>query len=258
MRIATDFLLLYAVCLGINLAGYFLLGWAMSWLAARHPERRLQPNRNGLKRAAAEIRESVASIAVTAACLLALALTLQRHGLALFAPWEGWLGLLASLVLLVVLYDAWFYWGHRLLHSRAFYGHHQWHHRSVAPTVWSSDSQTFVETALLQSFLVLAAVLLPVTPAALVLHRLYDHVNGQIGHSGYEFFADRTTRYPSPMVCVTFHDQHHELFAWNYGNYFSVWDRIMGTLHPDYDRRVAEMERPAPLAAREPGAGGPA
>lgn len=88
--------------------------------------------------------------------------------------------------------------------------------------------------------MVWAALLLPIPAFAFVLHRLYDHFNGQFGHCGYEFFADRSTRFPSPMVCITYHDQHHELYNWNYGNYTSIWDRLHGTLHPDYDKLVEQ------------------
>lgn len=250
MSFLLDLLGLSALIYALNLAAYFGLGWAILKVNARHPDRRIQPNRDGLKRAVPEMKESALSILVTAVCL-ALALTLQIHGLTLFTPWQGIWGLIGGMVLLVVGYDAWFYWSHRLLHTQLFYRFHSWHHRSVAPTVWSSDSQTAAETALIQSFQVFAALLLPIPALALILHRLYDHVNGQLGHSGFEYFADRTTRFPSPMVCVTFHDLHHERFRWNFANYFSFWDRVMGTLSPDYDAKVDEAARAAaPDASR--------
>lgn len=241
MAFGLDLATVFGIAFAANLAAYFGMGAAVQALAARAPERRIQPQRDGMKRARAEMLESVRSIAVTAFCL-ALALTLQAHGLTLWTPWGGWLGFLGGLALLAVGYDAWFYWGHRALHTRALYRFHHWHHRSVAPTVWSSDSQTVAETALLQGFMVLAAVLTPVPAAALVAHRVLDHVNGQLGHCGVEWFAGPGARAPSPMLCTTFHDQHHELFTWNYANYFSLWDRLMGTLHPDYDRVVAAAE----------------
>ncbi|MEO0682950.1 MAG: sterol desaturase family protein [Pseudomonadota bacterium] len=245
MALAVDFLLqlatLFAVAYAVNVAAYFGFGALLLRWNARHPDRRIQPDRDGLKRARAEQMESLRSIAVTALCL-ALALTLQDRGLTLWSPWTGFWGFVAGFAALVVLYDAWFYWSHRLLHTRPFYRFHHWHHRSIAPTVWSSDSQTVVETAMIQLFQVAAVVLLPVGPLALIAHRVYDHVNGQLGHAGHEYFADPTTRHPSPMVCTTFHDQHHELFTWNYANYFSFWDRVMGTLHPDYDGKVKAAE----------------
>lgn len=236
---------LWAAAFAANLALYAAGGWAISALAARAPDRRIQAGRDGMKRARIEIRESVVSIAATAGCL-ALALTLQRAGLTLWSPVEGWLPAVAMLGATALLYDAWFYWGHRLLHTRPFWRWHRGHHRAVAPTVWSSDAQSLGETLILQGFLPAAAILLPVPPLTLVLHRLLDHVNGQLGHAGFEWFAGPGARFPSPMLCATFHDRHHERFTVNFANFFSIWDRLMGTLDPDYDRDVdAFAERTA-------------
>lgn len=242
LAFAAHLAIIWLAAFAANLALYFAGGWAIIRLNARHPERRIQKPRDGMKRARAEIRESVASIAVTSFCF-ALAIALTLFGFTLWSPPESWLGALGGLIALIVLYDAWFYWTHRLLHTRALYRFHHWHHRSVAPTVWSSDSQTVVETAIIQSFMIVAAILLPIAPIALVAHRLYDHVNGQLGHCGFEYFADRTTRFPSPMVCISFHDQHHEGFTHNYANFFSFWDRLCGTLSPDYDAKVAGLAK---------------
>ncbi|MEC9431743.1 MAG: sterol desaturase family protein [Pseudomonadota bacterium] len=236
-----DVAILLALIYPANLIAYFGMGFALLRINDSHPERRIQKRRDGLKRAIPEMKESCVSILVTTA-LLSLALTLQGHGMTLWTPWTGVWGVLAGTALMVVGYDTYYYFAHRALHTRALYRFHQWHHRSVAPTAWSSDSQSVGETFLIQSFQVVAVVLLPVPAWALILHRIYDHVNGQLGHVGHEYFADRTTRFPSPMVCTTYHDLHHEKFRWNFGNYFSFWDRVMGTLEPDYDARVAALD----------------
>ncbi|MEM0944184.1 MAG: sterol desaturase family protein, partial [Pseudomonadota bacterium] len=202
--------------------------------------------RDGIARARAEIFESLSSIGYTAFCL-ALALTLSINGWGLW-PAETW-GVVPTLIalgLLIIGYDAWFYWAHRLLHTKMFYRYHQWHHKSLAPTPWSADSQSAVETLMIQSFMVAATLLMPITPWALVLHRLYDHINGQIGHAGVEYAGGPLTRAPSPLVAVRFHDRHHERFTVNYANYFSIWDRIMGTLDPAYDQEPADDRHPRP------------
>jgi sterol desaturase/sphingolipid hydroxylase (fatty acid hydroxylase superfamily) len=45
---------------------------------------------------------------------------------------------------------------------------------------------------------------------------------------------------------VTHHGLHHEKFRANFGLYFNVWDRLMGTNHPEYEgrfeRATGEME----------------
>lgn len=248
---ALDVAWIFAAALAATLAAYFGLGHVFLRLNARHPARRIQPDRDGLSRARAEQRESVRSITVTSLCL-ALAVAIQWHGLSLW-PAPGGAGIVWTLTAtagLMLGYDFYYYWAHRLMHWGPFYRWHAWHHRSVAPTVWSSDSQSVPETFLIQSFMVWASLLAPIPPVAFALHRLYDHVNGQLGHAGFEYFADRSTRFPSPLVCTSYHDTHHARFRWNFGNYTSVWDRLFGTLHPDYDAMVAETEA---RAAKEGG-----
>lgn len=48
----------------------------------------------------------------------------------------------------------------------------------------------------------------------------------------------------------TNHVMHHERMRGNYGLYFNIWDRLMGTNHPEYEARFREVtSRPAAAAA---------
>lgn len=260
---ATDFVLLFLALYALNLSSYFGIGHAVTWLNRRNPGRRIQLRRSGDKRAREEQWNSVRSIAV-----IALELTVG-----IFAQWQGWAltpfeltwwNAVPLFLLAVIAFDVWFYFAHRLLHLKPFYRFHLLHHRSVAPTVWSSDSIGLVDTAISQGFYVVAPFVFPFPAVILVLHRMLDHVNGLLGHAGFEYFASPTARKPWPLLCSTYHDLHHSEFRWNYGNYFSIMDRLFGTIHPDYDRRVVEIEDTLPPlrlkgeAAGGTGAGRPA
>jgi sterol desaturase/sphingolipid hydroxylase (fatty acid hydroxylase superfamily) len=76
------------------------------------------------------------------------------------------------------------------------------------------------------------------------------------GHAGHEYFASATTRRPWPLLCTTFHDQHHGSFRFNYANTFSWWDRLMGTIHPSYDDTVRRFELLARTAQGSDGGDG--
>src|SRR5690348_17026387 len=57
------------------------------------------------------------------------------------APAEGALGVALSFILSMVLFDTWFYWFHRLIHTPLFYNRvHRWHHLTVTPVAWSNNS----------------------------------------------------------------------------------------------------------------------
>lgn len=257
LRAALDFLLLLAAVYGATVALYFALGFGITWLNDRNPERRIQAHRRGEKRKAVEIRQSLASIFVT--CLsVSIGLFAQAQGWT-WTPWTlGWWTALPLFLLCMILFDAWFYFAHRLLHTKPFYRFHALHHRSVAPTVWSNDSIGLVDTAISQGFYAVIVFVVPFPPLVLLAHRIFDQINGTFGHAGFEYFAAPSARHPWPMLCTTYHDQHHAEFRYNYANYFSFWDRFMGTVSPTYDRRVERFEATAsPLRIRRSGTGEP-
>ncbi len=242
-KVLIEFLPWYAAVYAINVFLYFATGWVLVQIQNRHPERRIQQNRRGEKRMWTEIRQSVLSLLVTAGCL-ALGLFSQYKGWTFVAPLElSWWSVPLMFVISILAYDAWFYWAHRLMHTKHLYRVHAEHHRSVAPTVWSTYNDSLVDAFVMQSYYFWAMFILPIPLEVLAAHRLWDHFNGTIGHSGFEFWASPTTRRPSPMVCVTFHDQHHSRFRYNFANFFSFWDRLMGTIDPKYDEAVKRFEQ---------------
>jgi sterol desaturase/sphingolipid hydroxylase (fatty acid hydroxylase superfamily) len=228
-----------------TVAIYFILGYSLTWLNGRNPERKIQRNRGSGKRRAAEIRQSLASMFI--ACLpVTLGLYFQFEGWAM-VPWTlRWWTALPLFILCMFLYDTWFYFMHRMLHTKMFYRFHALHHKSVAPSIWSTYSEDLLDTALLQGFSTVIVFVVPFPPAILIAQRLFEHFNGLFGHAGFEYFASSAARYPSPMLCTTFHDQHHSGFRYNYGNYFSFWDRMLGTISPEYDRHIERFEAEVP------------
>lgn len=248
-----EFAILLATVYGVTVAVYFALGFGITWLNDRNPERRIQKTRRGEKRKAIEIRQSLLSILIT--CLsVSIGLFAQYKGWA-WAPWTfSWWTAVPLFILCMVLFDAWFYFAHRLLHTKPFYRFHALHHKCVAPTVWSNDAIGVVDTAMSQGFYAVVVFVVPFPPLILIAHRLFDQFNGTFGHAGFEYFASSTARYPSPMLCTTYHDQHHSEFRYNYANFFSFWDRVMGTISPTYDGRVEALESMAPpLRFKPPG-----
>ncbi|WP_054144049.1 sterol desaturase family protein [Bosea sp. AAP35] len=240
MTLLTEF----STLLGLVVAGVvvvmLVVGGFLEILNARHPERRIQKDRIN-RRKWKELRQAPVSIVTLSACF-AFGLFAQQQGWALvpleLSWWSGPLMLLVS----VVLYDAWFYWVHRLLHSRPFYRFHALHHKSVAPTVWSNHHESFMEALLNQAYYALIVFILPIPWQVLILQKLYDQVSGMLGHAGFEHFASPAGRAPWPLASTVFHDQHHGAFRFNYGHTFSLWDRWMGTLHPRYDVILKSFE----------------
>lgn len=236
-----DYLVVFAAIYAVTLTVYFATGITLNAINCGHPERRIQKHRRGGKRMWGEIRSSMSALA-TSAVMLSAGFFAQLQGWTISPLQLTWWSFPLMFVVSLVLYDAWFYWGHRLLHLPAFYKWHVPHHRSVAPTAWSNDSSTTVDTIIEHGYYLVVWFVLPIPALALFAQRLFDQISGMIGHSGFEYFASKSSRWPSPFICTTFHDLHHSQFHYNYGNFFSFWDRVMGTVHPRYDGFVREIE----------------
>jgi sterol desaturase/sphingolipid hydroxylase (fatty acid hydroxylase superfamily) len=176
-------------------------------------------------------------------CCLAIGLYAQMRGWTLFAPVQlSWWSVPLFFVLSLALHDTWFYWGHRILHTKLFYRFHKPHHMTVTPTVWSNDAGSSVDTLFAHSYYALVLFVLPMPALVFLAHRLFDQVSAAVGHCGFEHFASPSARKPWPLLCTLYHDQHHQYFVYNYANYFSFWDRFCGTIHPTYDERVEGFE----------------
>ncbi|WP_137129276.1 sterol desaturase family protein [Rhizobium sp. FY34] len=251
--LALDFAVLFGLTVAAILIVLAAVGGFFEVMNARHPERRIQKHRVN-RRKWQELAHAPGSVAIIALCFSG-GLFAQAQGWTI-APLalSWWTGPL-MLGLSVVLYDAWFYWVHRLLHWKPFYRFHALHHKSVAPTVWTNHHETLVEGFLNQAFYLLIPFILPIPWQLLVLQKLYDQVSGMLGHAGFEHFASPAGRTPFPFASTVFHDQHHGYFKYNYGHTFSWWDRMMGTLHPRYDATLESFEpkKPDSSATVEPG-----
>ena len=158
----------------------------------------------------------------------------------------GWGYLIFSSIALIVLHDAWFYWTHRLIHHpKLFRRMHREHHKSHNPSPWTAYSFDISEAAINAIFLPLALLLIPSSGLAIFIFVNHMMLRNAIGHSGYELFP--SWRNGRPMVgwvtTVTHHDLHHAQAGWNYGLYFTWWDRMMGTEHPLYHEKFAQAVR---------------
>lgn len=242
MNLFLQFLYILSIIYAISLGVYFITGLVIMAINKRFPQRRIQKKRDGMKRARTEIKASIKALGVSSV-LLSAGYFAQTQGWVLFEPVSlSWWSFPVFFLICFLIFDAWFYWGHRILHLKMFYRWHQPHHLSIAPTVWSNDSSATVDTLIEHGFYFVVWLILPVPALAVFALRLFDQVSGMIGHSGFEYFAGRTSRKPFPFLCTIFHDLHHSQFRYNFGNFLSVWDRWMGTVHPKYDQIVQQIE----------------
>lgn len=228
----------------MDFSRYLIAGLAVSGLIlllGRWAEtRRIQARKPGVADRRREFANSLRTIMVIAATG-ALILLLARAGLIdvtrTLPPL--WLGL-AEFVAIVVAHDAYFYWMHRGLHSRAmFLRAHATHHQSRTPTPWAAYSFAPLEAVFEAAFLPIFLLAVPVHGVTIFAFLVHQIGRNALGHSGHELMPSGFTRHwlGRWFTTTTHHDLHHSGVRHNFGLYFTWWDRMMGTEHPDYHAR---------------------
>ncbi|MFM9143284.1 MAG: sterol desaturase family protein [Bacteroidota bacterium] len=166
---------------------------------------------------------------------------------------RGWWYYAAMFPVLLFLHDTYFYWAHRLMHQPFFYRWvHQIHHRSTNPSPWAAYAfhpwEALVEVGILPLFV----WGLPVHKSHILIFFLFMIAYNVYGHLGFELYSAKfaRSRWGSWVNTSRHHNVHHARFVGNYGLYFLVWDRWMGTL------KEVPWPEPNPLKAKTPPRGG--
>lgn len=130
----------------------------------------------------------------------------------------------------LVAMDAWLYWKHRLLHTRAFFVFHKAHHAFRDPTPFAGFAVGPVE-----SLLTFWPILLLCVPAFTHWAPLYFGL--VIGFVNLNFYlhCGVTLGWVEKIVPKTglntsaFHNIHHSHAVVNFGEAMTIWDRICKT-----------------------------
>jgi lathosterol oxidase len=201
------------------------------------------PQRNDLQR---EIRYSLLSIAIfglvgTATLLAGRAGWTQMYWRLDAHSWTWFVG---SIIAAILIHDAYFYWTHRAMHHpRLFARFHRVHHLSTNPSPWASYAFGPLEGLVQAGIFPLVTLLVPIHPFAFGLFMLWQITYNVIGHAGYEIHPHRLmdTWWKRLLNTPTNHVMHHEKLNGNFGLYFNLWDRLMGTNHRDYEQRFRDV-----------------
>lgn len=133
-----------------------------------------------------------------------------------------------SILGMIVLHDAYFYWTHKLMHRLPIlFRFHKIHHLSHNPNPWSAFSFHPIEAIISLGIIPIIIFIFPVHPYALfvfstfmTLYNVYIHLGYNIKFSFLGSGSQNTAQD---------HDLHHRVSNYNYGLYFSFWDKKMKT-----------------------------
>jgi len=229
-----DFLFSIGLCLAINVTycavnGFFALcdarGYLQHYKCPRHPAQ--EPSRALVTRA---LTKQAISHLVTAPILMLLIVGpyFRSNNTAAADPAAapGFTTLWWQLAVCHTINDMWFYWGHRLLHSRALYASiHKQHHQYVATRSYAAEHSE-VSEAIFTAYLPYLAGLALVgahfhTVNVWFMCRIVETYEA---HSGYAFagsLADRL-HLVRPRNAAH-HDFHHTGNRGGFGTEFHDW-----------------------------------
>jgi sterol desaturase/sphingolipid hydroxylase (fatty acid hydroxylase superfamily) len=143
----------------------------------------------------------------------------------------------AALLPMFLVQDAYFYWTHRLMHRRPFLQIHREHHRSHNPSACTAYSFSTAEAAVHGAFVAVYGLFIPTRIETGIAFSVLALAYNAAAHSGFEFWPRWMVMHPrwGWITGTTHHDIHHAASRSNYGLYFRLWDRLMGTEEPGFE-----------------------
>jgi sterol desaturase/sphingolipid hydroxylase (fatty acid hydroxylase superfamily) len=132
------------------------------------------------------------------------------------------------------------------MHTRRLFRRvHRVHHKSRTPTAWAAYAFAPPEAVLEAAILPVAGLILPLHEATILLFVTHMIARNAIGHAGVELFPHWWLQAPALrwITTTTHHDLHHSHSGFNFGLYFTWWDRWMKTEHPEYARHFMEVTK---------------
>ena len=143
----------------------------------------------------------------------------------------GWLYLPVSLVIFMLLHETYYYWIHRWMHKPAIFKIvHKVHHDSNIASPFTAFSFHPLEGFLQAIFLPVMLLILPMHYYVIIIQLTIMTFSSVINHLDIDIYPKSKKNILTKWVIgAAHHAQHHKFFKYNYGLYFTFWDKIKKT-----------------------------
>jgi len=145
--------------------------------------------------------------------------------------------IIADVVILLMAMDLGMYVFHRIAHHKLLYPIiHRTHHLFENPRPLTLFVLNPFEVLGFGALWLVVLVIYPANWLSIILYLTLNIVFGLVGHLGVEPMPNAWIRLPfiRYISTSTFHAEHHMDAGHNFGFYTLIWDRLFGTLSPDY------------------------
>ena len=154
-----------------------------------------------------------------------------------------WVATIRDCLLMILFMDFGMYVFHRLAHHPWIYARmHRFHHRHVVTNPISLFVLHPLEVLGFAGLMTIYLMLIPVSVGGLMAYLTINVLWGTMGHCGVEPFPTALLRWPALRLVgtSTFHAEHHENPTCNFGFYTLIWDKLFGTMDPNYIPRFSQ------------------
>ncbi|HYF31686.1 MAG TPA: sterol desaturase family protein [Chitinophagaceae bacterium] len=230
---------------------YFLFAGAFqlifySWPGDKWRKRKLGKKPYRPQQFRKEVGWSMLTAAIFAIAGAATALLWQKGYTKIYTPIDqyGWLYLPVSLIISMLLHETYYYWLHRWMHHPSIFKIvHKVHHESNITSPWTAFSFHPLE-GLLQA-IILPAILMvvPMHPYVILVQLTLMTFSSVINHLDIEIYPKKFHKHALGrwFIGATHHALHHRQFRYNYGLYFTVWDKWKSTESPLYEETFEKV-----------------
>ncbi|RYZ27804.1 MAG: sterol desaturase family protein [Chitinophagaceae bacterium] len=151
--------------------------------------------------------------------------------------------LAVSLLIALLTHETYYYWLHRWMHHpKIFSVVHKVHHDSNITSPWTAFSFHPLEGVLQALFLPALLLIMPMHLYVLIIHLTIMTFSSVVNHLDIEvypkgFHKNFLGRW---LIGATHHSLHHKQFKYNYGLYFTFWDKWKKTESPIFEKLFEE------------------
>lgn len=148
-----------------------------------------------------------------------------------------------SIVISMLIHETYYYWVHRWMHHPKIYHLvHKIHHDSKITSAWTAFSFHPIEGLLEALIMPVIICIIPMHIYAATVHLTIMTITAAINHLDIEIYPK--TKWGNwlgkIMIGATHHSHHHKYYRYNFGLYFTFWDKIGKTESPKFQKEFEE------------------
>jgi Delta7-sterol 5-desaturase len=238
------FLALTAVVFAIVVGRYFLIAGLFHlafyrWQPKRWEQRKISTKAYKKDQFRKEVQWSMITALLFAVAGAAMGVLWQKGYTRIYtdvAEYPLW-WLPVSLGVAMLLHETYYYWLHRWMHHpKVFRIVHKVHHDSNITSPWTAFSFHPLEGVLQALFIPLLILVLPMHIYVLLIQLTLMTFSSVINHLDIEIYPANFHKHALGrwLIGATHHALHHKQFKYNYGLYFTFWDKWKKTESPTY------------------------